>query len=401
MPLNKPKMIHHPMRRDLWTDPAVSTEANNLYVWQSYLRDHPLYKTGVNVDHVGGISKKKTIFASSSTVHKYVNHVDTNWTGGKKKGKRPKGKKPSTTEANEEEITIVLSNGNDRQELFIKRSTCLGNLFNSYAEECGVPLKSLRLAFHGRTLFLSSVGKRTAKDLNMKDMDEISVTYIQDSTSEVTPNSAKPASKQSSKSKKRHASKKAQRKKTGKPTKSPTQSNEAEEKAKEDHSIALSRIFEEAEPAFKAIRQKLNNLALERKSPKLRRSSTDKNRETSPTSAVFNPNTFGLGGKAGKTSYTVNVGQIENLYISSKRNSICCKTSPKRDFIDLHGCTRDQALQRLDAALTDWVKTAMEGEYPWVMPVDIICGGGSQILSETVEGWIKDKKNVANAPKSQ
>jgi DNA-nicking Smr family endonuclease len=330
-----------------------------------------------------------------------VNHVDANWTGGKKNGKKngkgPKGKTLSTNEANEEEITIVLSNGNDRKECFLKRSTCLGNLFNSYAEECGVPLKSLRFVFHGRTLFLSSVGKRTAKDLNMRDMDEISVTSIQDSTSEVTPNSAKPATEQSSKSKKRHANKKAQRKKAGKPTKSSVRINEAEEKAKEDHSIALSRIFEEAEPVFKAIRQKLHNLTLDRKSPKIRRSSTDRKTETSPTSAVFNPNTFGLGGKAGKTSYTVNVGRIENLYISSKRSPICCK----RDFIDLHGCTKDQAIQRLDVALIDWVKTAMEGEYPWVMPVDIICGGGSQILSETVEGWIKEKKNVANAPKSQ
>ena len=398
-------MTYHPMRRDLWTDPAVSTEANNLDVWESYLRDHPLYKRGVNVDHVSGISKRGLNFASKSTVHKYVNHVDANWTGGKKNGKKngkgPKGKTLSTTEANEEEITIVVSNGNDRKEFSLKHSTCLGNLFNSYAEECDVPLKSLRFVFHGRTLFLSSVGKRTAKDLNMRDMDEISVTYIQDSTSEVTPNSVKPASKQSSKSKKRHASKKAQRKKAGKPTKSPIRINEAEEKAKEDHSIALSRIFEEAEPVFKAIRQKLHNLTLDRKSPKLRRSSTDRKRETSPTSVVFNPNTFGLGGKAGKTSYTVNVGQIENLYISSKRSSICYKTSPKRDFIDLHGCTKDQAIQRLDEALNDWVKTAMEGEYPWVMPVDIICGGGSQILSETVEGWIKEKNNVANAPKSQ
>lgn len=41
----------------------------------------------------------------------------------------------------------------------------------------------------------------------------------------------------------------------------------------------------------------------------------------------------------------------------------------------------------------------MKGEYPWVITVDIICGGGNQILSETVETWIKSKTNVANAPK--
>jgi hypothetical protein len=42
---------------------------------------------------------------------------------------------------------------------------------------------------------------------------------------------------------------------------------------------------------------------------------------------------------------------------------------------------------------------AMKGEYPWVIPAVIVCGGGNQILSETVEAWIREKKNVANAPK--
>ena len=70
-------------------------------------------------------------------------------------------------------------------------------------------------------------------------------------------------------------------------------------------------------------------------------------------------------------------------------------------MIDLHGCTKDQALSKLDEALVDWVDTAMKGEYPWVMPVEIGCGGGNQILSEVVEGWIRARKNVANAPKGQ
>ena len=47
-----------------------------------------------------------------------------------------------------------------------------------------------------------------------------------------------------------------------------------------------------------------------------------------------------------------------------------------------------------------WVNTAMNGNYPWVIQVKIICGGGYQILSETVDAWIREKKNVSNAPKS-
>eukprot|EP00956_Cyclotella_meneghiniana_P036123 scaffold121796_cov20-Cyclotella_meneghiniana.AAC.2 len=50
-------------------------------------------------------------------------------------------------------------------------------------------------------------------------------------------------------------------------------------------------------------------------------------------------------------------------------------------------------------ALIGWVDTAMKGEYPGVIPVDVVCGGGNQILSETVKTWIKSKKNVVNVPR--
>ena len=67
--------------------------------------------------------------------------------------------------------------------------------------------------------------------------------------------------------------------------------------------------------------------------------------------------------------------------------------------IDLHGFTKDEALERLNLSLVEWVDAAMHGSYPWVIPAVIVCGGGNQILSETVENWIRDNKNVANAPK--
>jgi hypothetical protein len=152
---------------------------------------------------------------------------------------------------------------------------------------------------------------------------------------------------------------------------------------------------------LKELRQKLNDLALDRQCPKNKRISCRK-KDIAESLASFNPNPCGLGGKAGKTSYTVNVGQVENLYISSKRNSIHSRSSSSlrsSSVIDLHGCTQDEAVQRLDSSLSDWMDTAMKGDYPWVMPVQIICGGGNQVLSETVETWIKGNKNVANAPR--
>ena len=175
--------------------------------------------------------------------------------------------------------------------------------------------------------------------------------------------------------------------------------DENDDKFKEAHSIELSKIFKEAETMFKAIRQKLNNLTLERTGPKTKLSSTDRSRETSIISEDHNPNYLVQGGKAGKSSYTINVGQVENLYKSSKRKYSLAKSSNQRACIDLHGLTSDEAIGRLDKALIGWVDTAMKGEYPWVIPVDIICGGGNQILSETVKTWIKCKKNVANVPR--
>lgn len=35
-------------------------------------------------------------------------------------------------------------------------------------------------------------------------------------------------------------------------------------------------------------------------------------------------------------------------------------------------------------------------EYPWTHPVDDVTGGGSQVLAEAVEHWIRQNGNVAN-----
>ena len=170
--------------------------------------------------------------------------------------------------------------------------------------------------------------------------------------------------------------------------------------AKEAHSLLLSKIFEEAEPKLNAIRQMLNDLALDRQDPK-DRSIPNKKKQGRSDQVVSIPNDVGLGEKAGKKSFTVNVGQVENLYISSKRKPTHHRSfhSSKSYSIDLHGCSRDEAIVRLDNTLIGWVETAMKGDYPWVIPATIVCGGGNQILSETVETWIKEKRNVANAPR--
>mmetsp|Transcript_26186 Transcript_26186/g.45575 ORF Transcript_26186/g.45575 Transcript_26186/m.45575 type:complete len:94 (+) Transcript_26186:553-834(+) len=74
-----------------------------------------------------------------------------------------------------------------------------------------------------------------------------------------------------------------------------------------------------------------------------------------------------LGGKASKSHIFVQVGEISNLYKTSKsaarnRNRQSTHTVIT---IDLHGLPKVVALAKLDVPLPRWVDVAMTGEYPW------------------------------------
>ena len=76
-------------------------------------------------------------------------------------------------------------------------------------------------------------------------------------------------------------------------------------------------------------------------------------------------------------------------------------SNSKTITLDLHGMTTDDAQAKLDESLPKWVETAMYGSYPFVISVNIVCGGGIQVLSELVENWIRQTEKVANAPKKR
>ena len=61
--------------------------------------------------------------------------------------------------------------------------------------------------------------------------------------------------------------------------------------------------------------------------------------------------------------------------------------------------SKNEAVSKLDEHLPHWIDVAMRGSYPFVFPVKIICGKGSQTLSEAVAEWIRKKNEVSNAPK--
>ena len=175
-----------------------------------------------------------------------------------------------------------------------------------------------------------------------------------------------------------------------------------EEKLRQQHSQELTRVFEEADPAFREIRQRLAAMNLERTLPKERKKKKQP-KPAVPVDPVRNPPEDGIGGKAGKTFFIIQVGEIANLYKTTKPSAMRSSSSNMRRediMVDLHGLTKEEALQKLNEDLPGWVDTAMKGEHPWVIPVKIVVGGGNQILAEAVEDWIRNKDSVSNAPKN-
>jgi DNA-nicking Smr family endonuclease len=158
------------------------------------------------------------------------------------------------------------------------------------------------------------------------------------------------------------------------------------------HSVLLSRVFEEADSIFAERRRLLNELAIKRQCMKPRLSTAKSNRSNMP--ALFHEISIdGVGGKPGKIHFPITVGEPDFLYRSSKID----KNNANKQLIsiDLHGYSRTEAIDRLNNLLPTWMEEAMK-HHPYTVNVDVICGGGSQLLSETVEAWIKMKKNVAN-----
>jgi DNA-nicking Smr family endonuclease len=321
-------------------------------------------------------------------VNDYVSVIDNDWISSPHRSKRVlKGLDQSCIQ-----ITMLRTETGHSTAMSIRVSHTLKTLFIKYSQDQNVSLRSLRFSFDGKTLFLSSASKKTPEQLGIRNHDVIRVSSASSSSmsqkdQETTTTTQKDYAPSKKVDKKRK--RKCKRIKSMISSKAVAIDNAQCHKLK--HSQFLSKLFEEVEPRFRAIRQRLNTLALERTSPKEK---SPKLTSTPPAEeAVYSAN---VGGKAGRSSYVIQVGEVNNLYKSSKKTN---RIVPKFHMIDLHGYTRLEALDKLNESLPQWEKHAMEGSYPFVAPVVIICGGGNQVISETVSKWIKQNK-VSNAPKN-
>lgn len=313
--------------------------------------------------------------------------------------------KPSNETSPGAQIHLILadeSNTEERKTLAIKSDTNLKALFNYYANQRGASLRSLRFSYHGKRLFLSSAGNQTPLELSMKDQDIITVCNMDNAHAETNNASLTKKKKAKPKNNAKRGNKSRRNPKTKGKKERATQSHaiktaEDYQDYRADHFKSLSRVHEEARSRLKEIRTRLHALNLECRPPKQRGASGGKMKAEGETTndQSMSPNA-GVGGKAGKPSFLVNVGEIQNLYKTTKlpRHDPCSVHT-----LDLHGCTISAAVDKLDESLKAWVDTAMRGSYPFVISAMIVCGCGNQVMSETVENWIKQHAQVANSPK--
>ena len=277
------------------------------------------------------------------------------------------------------------------------------------AHEAKIDSQYVRITHNERPLFLSACANRKIDELGVKDADDM--TYLNAQSLRISSQDVKQDSSPNSTTRKKSKAKKVggrggggganNTKKKRNSNDQPSYNSSTREMCKERHSNLLTKIFEEAEPVFREIRKTLNDLAIKKSN-----NSKDKRATSKAQVKTNNPSDVGKGSAPGKIMFPIVVGNVNDLYKSSKHHSAggrkhsSNKNGTRRLSIDLHGCTTDEALKSLDKSLPQWIDSAMRGTHPFVKAVDIITGSGKQILSEAVELWIKSNTQVARRPKS-
>ena len=255
------------------------------------------------------------------------------------------------------------------------------------------PNKQHRILHKQRTLFRSSSGKRTLQELGVEDKDEIKIGGVCCSDDAHGPDFAKNAPRRKQEPKKKHMTSKGPKKKARRSPPVHVLSDEQLAKQhRQEHSQVLGQVLEELGPRLQNIRNGLHGMNLRKEAPKAKRL-TARAKDVCPAPPRVSLPSARPIKKAGKGFYSILVGDKANLYRTAKQSIGILA------IVDLHGCTKDEALAELDARLPAWVEAAMRGRRPWVVGVDVVCGKGSRILSDAVGKWIRANEQVAKRPK--
>ena len=181
--------------------------------------------------------------------------------------------------------------------MYIDNRQRLKTLFNDYADRRRQSsVRSFRFTYEGQTLFLSTIGKKSAYDLGILEEGIITVTNLvidekTDKDEEKRNKEAYSKQKKSSSSKKKSKGKQKKKKKRVSLSHHhhhPQVMEKTEEDFKVDHSKSLGKVHDEAQLHLKLIRQRLNNLVLERSKPKSKKK-VEKCKELLQPNQVYNP----------------------------------------------------------------------------------------------------------------
>jgi len=256
--------------------------------------------------------------------------------------------------------------------------------------------------------FISIYANKTLRQLGINEGDRFkcqlmpTVKMDEEDGEAVQQETKKSASRNA---KKQQSGRGKMKRKTNTPSNPPPSNQEQEptrhkQQLKEAHSKLMEPVLNEMRPQLQPIRRKLDSLTLQRRLPKQKKGPKVISNDDKENVCNFTNILATSGGKAGKIAFPIVVGQVTNLFNSSKPSRSRNSRRYKIISLDLHGLSKKQALEKLNENLPRWVDTAMKGENPWVIPIDIICGGGNQVLSEVVTAWIRSEHQVANRPKS-
>ncbi|KAL7536415.1 hypothetical protein ACHAXR_007147 [Thalassiosira sp. AJA248-18] len=259
------------------------------------------------------------------------------------------------------------------------------------------PSPSLEILSKGSRIFFVTCDDKTVSDFGIEEGDVLQLSQGKCMEKVAAKHELTKQEREGESSAKRGRKAKSNSRKPEHEGPIPAKQDVSTDVLRELHSRAVGPVLDELRPKLKLIRQKLNDLALQKDLPKERQPAKACQGKENVSDAILVPKDISFGGKAGKSIYHILVGEPNNLYNTGQLN---LKTKGQRLIVlDLHGCSRYKAIGVLRKRLPAWVEEAMKGDYPFVIKVDVICGCGHQVLSELVAQFIRDNDQVANRPK--
>ena len=295
------------------------------------------------------------------------------------------------------DITIEYKSSGELIRFRINESMKLRTLMALFLSKLDHPPKTIRRLILGEgsdTIFMSKSAKASSlKSIGVRNDDRLVVigSNLTESQSQPTKRLAS-RDKGTSKPKNHYPTQKRKKKKIQLDYSQPNTIQDD----REEHSKKLTLLFQAAEPVFREKRKLLNDLAIKNspskpKKPNIKHVQPDSERSKSQFSEIVDSENERL-------RFDVLVGHEDYLYKSSKLSKTNHRGSQLPYSIDLHGYSKDGAINALNENLSLWKDAAMKGSQ-WTTSVTIICGRGKQILSEAVEQWINDTNCVINRPK--